>query len=72
MKLYTKNNCEFCNQLQIPKNLKIPVINCDEDYDGFYPPQLPVLQTDNNVNIPGPDTINELLKTILDAKGQRW
>lgn len=72
MKLYIKNNCDFCKQLIIPKEIKIPIINVDEKYNGFYPPQLPMVQTDNNINIAGHDTINELLNLISDAKKNRW
>ena len=72
MKLYIKNNCEFCSQLQIPKDLKIEVINVDLDYTGFHPPQLPMVQTGNKINIAGHETINELLNIINLAKHGKW
>jgi len=72
MKLYIKNNCDFCSQLKIPKDLNIDIINVDENYKGFYPPQLPMLQTDNRINIAGNETIDEILIIISLAKNGKW
>ncbi len=72
MKLYIKKDCQFCDQLVIPKNLDIPIIDVDKNYKGFYPPQFPLVQTDNHINIAGVETINELLVLLENAKAQRW
>jgi len=73
MKLYIKKDCDFCKQIIIPGNIKIPIIDVDSPkYKGFYPPQLPLIQTASKINIAGVETINELLNIVSNAKNQRW
>tara|TARA_R110001592_G_C12935738_1_gene729904 strand:+ start:648 stop:878 length:231 start_codon:yes stop_codon:yes gene_type:complete len=68
LKIFTKNDCSFCDQLDIPKEIHTTVINVDEKkYRGFIPEQLPVLQY-NGMNFQGPQAINEVLNLVRNAQ----
>jgi hypothetical protein len=68
LKIFTKNDCSFCDQLDIPKKIHTTVINIDEKkYQGFKPEQLPVLQY-SGMNFQGPQAINEVLNLVRNAQ----
>ncbi len=68
LKIFTKNNCEFCSQVVLHKEMHTTIINIDdEDYRGFKPEQVPVLQY-NGVNFTGPPVINEILTLVKNAQ----
>jgi hypothetical protein len=68
IKIFTKNDCSFCDQIDIPKKIHTTVINIDEKkYRGFIPEQIPVLQY-NGMNFQGPQAINEVLNLVRNAQ----
>ncbi len=68
LKIFTKNDCEFCSQVVLHKEVHTTIINIDdEDYRGFKPEQVPVLQY-NGVNFTGPPVINEVLTLVKNAQ----
>ena len=67
LNIFIKSNCDFCKQLELPEDININLINIDEDYTGFLPGNVPVLQY-NGMNLEGPPVINTILKLIKDSQ----
>ena len=68
LKIFTRDNCEFCEQLVIPNGINARIIKVDsENYDGFIPDQVPVLQH-GGINLAGPTVINSILSTIKSSQ----
>ncbi len=63
MKLFLNAGCPHCEEID-KKGINIATIYTDsEDYDGVIPPQVPLLQFDNGMQLNGTYAIN----TIFDA-----
>lgn len=72
MKLYIKSDCDFCNQVVVPSELNVEVVDVDtETYTGFKPDQVPVLQT-SNLNFGGPEGINQFLNLSIDIQNGKY
>ena len=67
LNIFIKNNCDFCAQLVIPEGVNIEKINIDENYSGYKPEQVPVLQY-NGINLAGPPIINSILQLVKNAQ----
>jgi len=68
IKIFTKNNCEYCSQLILHDNINTTIINIDsEKYSRFKPEQVPVMQY-NGINFQGPQVINEILTLVRNAQ----
>lgn len=65
--IYTKDNCDFCKQLVLPKGLNIKLIDIEKGYKGFTPGQVPVIQY-NGMNLEGPHIINTILDLLNNAQ----
>jgi hypothetical protein len=69
MKLYKIKNCEQCAQVEIDESLDIKTVFIDsEDYNGFAPDNVPILQVSPGFNVNGKDYINNFLNTIKSAQ----
>ena len=54
IKIFTKNDCSFCDQIDIPKKIETTICNIDsKKYRGYIPDQVPTLQCDG-LNFQGP------------------
>ena len=68
IKIFTKDNCNFCDQLDIPKKIETTVFNIDsKEYRGFIPEQVPTLQYDG-LSFQGPEVINKVLNLVRNAQ----
>jgi hypothetical protein len=68
IKIFTKDDCNFCNQLDIPKKIETTVFNVDsKKYRGFIPEQVPTLQYDG-LSFQGPEVINKVLNLVRNAQ----
>ena len=67
LNIYTKENCDFCKQLEIPEGVNINLINIEENYSGFAPANVPVLQY-NGLNLEGPPVINSILQLVKSSQ----
>ena len=65
-KAYVQKECDYCKQIEEFDNLEKVYIDSD-DFDGFRPSNVPVLQT-KTFQLDGPWQINEFLNIIKDAK----
>lgn len=69
MKIYKTTNCEQCAQVEVSEQLNVKIIFVDnEDYLGFVPETVPVLQVAPGFNVNGADYINNFLNTIKSAQ----
>lgn len=69
MKLYKIKNCDQCEQVKVDESLNIKTIFIDDDqYDGFFPESVPVLQVAPGFNVNNKDYINNFLNTIKSAQ----
>ena len=68
IKIFTKDDCNFCDQLDIPKKIHTTVFNIDnKKYRGFKPEQVPTLQYEG-LTFQGPEVINKVLNLIRNAQ----
>jgi hypothetical protein len=70
-RIFIQNNCELCESIEIPESINIETINIDENYDGFRPDQLPVLQI-GTLNLVGPGVISIILKLMEDSQNDNY
>lgn len=67
MKIYTKNSCNSCKQLDI-LNLDINIIDVEsEQYNGILPNSVPLLQFNNGIQVYDVNVINTILAEINNA-----
>jgi hypothetical protein len=67
MKIYTKNSCNSCKQLDI-LNLDINIIDVEsEQYNGIQPNSVPLLQFNNGIQVYDVNVINTILAEINNA-----
>jgi hypothetical protein len=68
LKIFIKENCNFCDQLDIPKKIETTIFNVDsKEYRGFIPEQVPNLQYDG-LSFQGPEVINKVLNLVRNAQ----
>ena len=68
IKIFTKNDCSFCDQIDIPKKIETTIFNVDsKKYRGFIPEQVPTLQYDG-LSFQGPEVINKVLNLVRNAQ----
>lgn len=67
LNIFVRNNCDFCAQLNIPEGVNVDLINIDEDYSGFMPASIPVLQYEG-MNLEGPPVINAILNLVKTSQ----
>jgi len=68
LNIFTKDNCDFCAQVQIPEGINVSKINIDSgEYHGFLPATVPVIQVDG-LNFEGPFVINSILKLVKESQ----
>ena len=67
MKLFVKKDCDLCNQIA-KKEIKLEVIDVDDNYEGLIPQQVPVLQFTNGSQIVDPQFINTIFDEIRRQK----
>ncbi len=65
--IFTKNNCSYCEQLTIPEEIKVNIINVDENYNGFRPDHFPTMQL-MELNFQGNDVITKILNLIKHSQ----
>ena len=71
-KIYVQDKCDFCKELNIPENLDVEQVYINrDDFEGFRPAQVPVMQT-THMQLDGPYQINEFLKIVSDAKDGKY
>ena len=62
--IYVQDNCPYCDEIEIPKELDITKVYINrDDFEGFRPSNVPVLQA-KTFQLEGPAQINEFLKLI--------
>ena len=62
--IYVQDDCDFCKEIIIPEGLEVTKIYTNrDDFEGFRPPSVPVLQT-KTFQLEGPYQINEFLKLV--------
>jgi hypothetical protein len=67
MKIYTKNSCNSCKQLDI-LNLDVNIIDVEsEQYNGVLPNSVPLLQFNNGIQVYDVNIINTILAEINNA-----
>ena len=67
-KVYVQDECEFCQQVELPEGINIEKIYINrDDFEGYKPAQVPVIQF-NTFQIEGPYQINEFFKMIKNAQ----
>lgn len=71
LNIFTRDNCEFCDQLVIPEGLKVNIIDIMNGYKGFTPNTVPVLQY-QGMNLEGPQIINPILQLMKDAQDGKY
>lgn len=67
IRIYTKKECPWCAQVVIPEGVNATFVDIEENYKGFVPTQVPIVQL-NNLNLAGPEQINGLLNIIKKAQ----
>ncbi len=67
MKLFIKDDCEHCNQIDL-KKINVEVINIDKDYNGLLPHQVPVLQMSSGGQVWDFNSINSIFDELRKAK----
>lgn len=68
MKLFIKNDCDFCSQIRANEiNVKTININ-DESYQGAMPHNVPMLQFDNHFQLADMNVINAIFDEIRRHK----
>lgn len=71
LNIFIRENCNFCQQLEIPEDLEINVIDLDNGYEGFFPASIPVLQY-NGINLEGPQVINSILQLVKESQNGNY
>ncbi len=71
LNIYTRENCPHCQTLVVPEGLNINMINLDNDYNGFAPNVVPVLQY-HGLNLEGAPIINSILELMKDVKNGNY
>ena len=67
-KIYVQDNCDFCKEIKEFDNLDIEKVYINrDDFDGFRPSTVPVMQT-KTFQLEGPYQINEFLQIVSNAK----
>ena len=67
-KIYVQDNCDFCKEILEFDNLDIEKVYINrDDFDGFRPSTVPVMQT-KTFQLEGPYQINEFLQIVSNAK----
>ena len=70
--LYVQDNCDFCNQVEIPEGINVEMIYINRDgFVGFKPGNVPVIQHEG-MNFEGPHGINALLQLAKDAQDGKY
>jgi len=68
MKLFIKDDCDFCSQIRANEiNIKTININ-DENYQGAMPQGVPMLQFDNHYQLGDVNVINAIFDEIRKHK----
>ncbi len=68
MKLFIKDDCEFCSQIRT-NEINVQTINVNnEGYEGVMPPNVPLLQFDNNYQLVDMNMINTIFDEIRKYK----
>ena len=67
MKLFIKDDCEYCNQIDL-KKINVEVINIDKAYNGLLPHQVPVLQMSSGGQVWDFNSINSIFDELRKAK----
>lgn len=64
MKLFVKNGCEYCSKINTDK-INIKIINVSsEEYEGVMPPNVPMLQFNNDYQLADMNLINTIFDEI--------
>ena len=64
MKLFIKDDCEFCSQIRA-NEINVKTINVNEEsYEGVIPPNVPLLQFDNYYQLADMKMINTIFDEI--------
>jgi hypothetical protein len=67
-KVYVQDECEFCQQVELPEGINVEKVYINrDDFEGYIPEKIPVLQF-KTFQLEGPYQINEFFKMIKDAK----
>ncbi len=65
--IYIQDECDYCKQIVTPEGLNVNKVYINrDDFDGFKPPQVPVMQV-AGVNFEGPYQINDFFKVLTHA-----
>mgnify|MGYP001195353279 FL=1 len=68
MKLFIKDDCEFCSQIRA-NEINVQTINVNnKGYEGVMPPNVPLLQFDNNYQLVDMNMINTIFDEIRKYK----
>ena len=68
LKIFIKNDCDFCSQVVLDDNIHTTIINIDDkEYRGFKPEQVPTLQYEG-LTFQGPEVINKVLNLVRNAQ----
>lgn len=68
IKIFIKDDCNFCDQLDIPKKVKTTTFNISsKEYRGFTPEQVPMLQYEG-LSFQGPEVINKVLNLVRNSQ----
>lgn len=68
MKLFIKDNCDFCSQIRT-NEINVQTINVNsEGYEGVMPHNVPLLQFDNNYQLADMNMINTIFDEIRKYK----
>lgn len=72
IKIFVRDECDFCKQIEIPKKINAEKIYVNrDDFEGFKPNNVPVIQL-AGMNIEGAFAINDILKTIENASNGKY
>ena len=64
MKLFIKDDCDFCSQIRT-NEINVETINVnDKSYEGVMPPNVPLLQFDNYYQLADMKMINTIFDEI--------
>ena len=62
--IYVQDNCPFCDEVIIPEGMDVTKVYVNrDDFEGFRPNNVPVLQT-KTFQLEGPAQISEFLKLV--------
>jgi|TARA_R110000803_G_scaffold206363_1_gene273585 hypothetical protein len=68
MKLFIKDDCDFCSQIRTNEvNIKITNVN-DKSYQGAMPHSVPMLQFNNHYQLADTNVINAIFDEIRKHK----